>query len=420
MSNHPKVIDMDGNERDWSYAEEKYGVAYRRGEPNEDGEIYHLIVLVEKTGHSSLITQVLDENGQPIDQMDVAFYWPDAPDPPDPPTTLLAHDWHPNFTHGKTNLNGDVGPGMGHGAYHGEGEGGPHAVWVRDPDVPSDICEKLGMLAGTFHDHFDQKFQLLTGDVDTRWFYEVEDREEEPGDDNHIVIVALDDANFYDTRLSLVVGDDPGDPDWEAPGPIYPVNLKTYEVETNYVPTEGEEGRTFWARIDTPSGTPLSDWLPFEFETGVHKTITAYVSYEEDDDDDNGNGDGNGELWKLIEDGRTPKPGMRLLVGHFPEAGITFYVDGIKMLSGSKPEYGSGGFEFVFWQGGNHNVDVDNQRFYINANDNEIIRCHFEKGGGGEPSAWLVSSKLRLSEAEDLLEELEADGYDGIFTIVEE
>jgi hypothetical protein len=51
---------------------------------------------------------------------------------------------------------------MGTGAYHGEGEGGPHAVWVRDPNIPSDICEKLGMLAGTFHDHLDQKFGLMT------------------------------------------------------------------------------------------------------------------------------------------------------------------------------------------------------------------------------------------------------------------
>jgi len=51
---------------------------------------------------------------------------------------------------------------MGSGAYHAEGEGGPHAVWVHDPNIPSDICEKLGMLAGTFHDHLDQKFQLMT------------------------------------------------------------------------------------------------------------------------------------------------------------------------------------------------------------------------------------------------------------------
>ena len=161
---HPKVFDMEGNERDWQYAVDKYGVEYRRGEPNEDGQIYRLVSLHEKTGHSSLITQVLDASGLPLDQMGVAFYWPDAPEPPDPPTILLPHDWYPNFKHGLTNLNGDVGPGMGPGAYHGEGQGGPHAVWVRDHDVPSDICEKLGMLAGTFHDHFDQKFQLSTGD----------------------------------------------------------------------------------------------------------------------------------------------------------------------------------------------------------------------------------------------------------------
>jgi hypothetical protein len=156
-----KVVDMEYKERDFEYAKSKYGVAFRRAEVAPGQKVYRLVELWEKRGHSSLITQVLDENGNPMASIDVAFYWPDAPDPPDPPTEVYPHDWHRNFVHGPTNVNGDVGPGMGTGAYHGEGEGGPHAVWVRDPNIPSDICEKLGMLAGTPHDHLDQKFQLM-------------------------------------------------------------------------------------------------------------------------------------------------------------------------------------------------------------------------------------------------------------------
>jgi hypothetical protein len=156
-----KVIDLEYNERDFEYARSKYGVAYRRAVVEPGQKVYRLVELWEKTGTSGLGTQVLDEGGEPIADADVAFYWPDAPEPPDPPTEVYPHDWHENFVHGPTNENGDVAPGMGHGAYHGEGEGGPHAVWVRDPSIPSDICEKLGMLAGTFHDHLDQKFHLM-------------------------------------------------------------------------------------------------------------------------------------------------------------------------------------------------------------------------------------------------------------------
>jgi len=157
-----KVVDLEYKERDFEYVKSKYGVAYRRAEVAPGQKVYRLVELREKTGHHSLITQVLDEDGNPMANVDIAFYWPDAPDPPDPQTEVYPHDWYGNFVHGLTNVNGDVGPGMGKGAYHGEGEGGPHAVWVRDPNIPSDICEKLGMMAGTFHDHLDQKFKLVT------------------------------------------------------------------------------------------------------------------------------------------------------------------------------------------------------------------------------------------------------------------
>ena len=156
-----KVVDLEYKERDFEYAKAKYGVAFRRAKVAPGQKVFRLVELWEKSGPSSLVTQVLDEDGNPMANVDVAFYWPDAPDPPDPPTEVYPHDWYPKFVHGPTNVNGDVGPGMGRGAYHGRGEGGPHAVWVRHPDIPSDICEKLGMLAGTPHDHLDQKFKLM-------------------------------------------------------------------------------------------------------------------------------------------------------------------------------------------------------------------------------------------------------------------
>jgi len=118
-----------------------------------------------------------------------------------------------------------------------------------------------------------------------------------------------------------------------------------------------------------------------------------------------------------VEDGREHKPGARLIVGHFPEPGIIFYINDIRMDSGTKLEYGPGGFEFICWWAGQHTLKVDNQLFYIVVGNDEIIHIHLEQVGGITPSARLISSVLPLDEAEALLAELEADGFAGIFTV---
>jgi len=208
-----KVYDMEYKERDWNWAVKKYGVGHRKAAAQPGQKVYRLVALQEQRGNTSLKTKVLDEDGQPLANVDVAFYWPGAPDPPDPPTDVYGYDWHGNFVHGPTNVNGDVGPGMGTGAYHGEGEGGPHAVWVRDPEIRSDICEKLGMLAGTFHDHLDQTFQLVVvgnggtepepgdGELELEFLQRME--EEWPGRMLGLAVVAETEAEkawLFDTR----------------------------------------------------------------------------------------------------------------------------------------------------------------------------------------------------------------------------
>jgi len=289
MSDDIKVFDLYNNELDFEYVESKYGVAFRRAKVEPGKPVYRLVELWEKTGHHSLITTVLDEEGRPIDQADVAFYWPDAPDPPDPPTQLLPHDWYRNFIHGPTNVNGDVGPAMGGGAYHGEGEGGPHAVWVRDPLIPSDICERLGMLAGTFHDHLDQKFRLKRGGQDPMpqgMFVEI-DRQvivlpPEGVRENHIAVKCEGSQNFYDTRVDLRVGDDWQNPDWTDPNPIYPATLNHYNLGAIYTPQPGETNRTFWILIRRATEELISEPLAFQFNTGEGRRYTAWVEWRTD------------------------------------------------------------------------------------------------------------------------------------------
>jgi len=69
-----KVVDLEYKDRDFEYAKSKYGVAFRRAKVAPGQKVYRLVELWEKTGHSSLITQVLNEDGSPTADVDVAFY----------------------------------------------------------------------------------------------------------------------------------------------------------------------------------------------------------------------------------------------------------------------------------------------------------------------------------------------------------
>ena len=295
-----KVFDLENKERDFEYAKSKYGVAFRRAKVGVGQKVYRLIELWEKTGHHSLITQLLDENNNPMDQMDIAFYWPDAPDPPDPPTTLYDHDWYRNFKHGLTNLNGDVGPGMGGGAWidvdleppHNAVGGGPHAVWVRDPNIPSDICERLGMRGGTNHDHLDQKFKLMTqgGDPMTgKRLVEVDRKVDvlppEGVNENHIAIKVPGSPGFYETYAIMVIGDDLAEPDHVFPDRFYPAGLNHYNLGAIYDRVPGELSRTFWVTIHRMANeVAVSNPIPFVFNTGEGRRYTCYMEWQEEVD----------------------------------------------------------------------------------------------------------------------------------------
>jgi hypothetical protein len=280
--NMVRVFDLDGKERDEEYAKTKYGVDWRRANVAQGQKVYRLIELWEKSGHHSLITQVLDENGQPLANTPVTFYWSGAPQPPDPPTPVYPHDWFSRFIWGLTNVNGDVGPGMGTGAYHGPGEGGPHAVWIHDPAIPSDICEKLGMMAGTFHDHFDQKFRLMTVGEDngappppSSGRFELVGKEifeNKPA--NRIIVEAVGERDFYDVRASVMVKGTTIDM-----GPFHPVSIRRFELGVPYNPGENELGRTFLVTLEHPDGTVLGGPWEFPYRTGILAEWQATVEW---------------------------------------------------------------------------------------------------------------------------------------------
>jgi hypothetical protein len=129
---------------------------------------YKLVYLDARLGDANIIINVRDEDGSPVEGAVTVFGWPDAP------AHGLPADWQwtENGVPGPTNSEGDVGPGLGPGAYYSpdKGERGPHFVWIHG--LPSDYVDGLGMLGMTNHAHLNVGYQAV----------QVGEEEEEEGD----------------------------------------------------------------------------------------------------------------------------------------------------------------------------------------------------------------------------------------------
>lgn len=111
-------------------------------------------------GPSVLVAHAQDADGQPVANATVVLYWPDAPWLP-PELQSCALD---RGVYGPTNLNGDIGFGLGPGSYYFPPSGGPHVMWVAGS--PSCLAG-LGMLGGTEHQHLDSTWQVSAGMVES-------------------------------------------------------------------------------------------------------------------------------------------------------------------------------------------------------------------------------------------------------------
>lgn len=131
------------------YVASVYGQTYARAgdlEPNEP--VFRLVALVERVGPSNVDVMVVDEGGELMTGVPVAWGWPGTQ------------------VEGRTEANGRVGFPMAASAYLPTcGAGGPHFIHVRQPGedgelIASDRVDGIGMLGGTEHRHFDLVFQL--------------------------------------------------------------------------------------------------------------------------------------------------------------------------------------------------------------------------------------------------------------------
>jgi len=171
MSRLPvEVIGWDGVPRDLAYLRIRYGdFQIVDTGPSEGAPAFWVSKLVERAdgpviwrkdntpdATASLVVRIVDENGAPVSGVHVAFYWPDAPE--DPAAGGLGR-----CVNGWTGNNGDVGFGMGPGAFYwpSQNQIGPHAVWIYGQEVRGELVNGLGMVALTNHYHFDVEYTLV-------------------------------------------------------------------------------------------------------------------------------------------------------------------------------------------------------------------------------------------------------------------
>jgi hypothetical protein len=180
------IYDALGNLKDAAWLKAKYGDVTINTPPDYAGPAWRVFALVEnadypgKAGSVSLpwwpepdpdapaaiIVKTLSPGGAPLEACPVARHWPGAPELP-----ADRQHWKKRGVVGWTNVNGDVGFGMGQGDFYSPPNVPPTWVWIAQvsqasgdqPAVPTEAVSGLGMLAGTNHDHVDVVFHWDPG-----------------------------------------------------------------------------------------------------------------------------------------------------------------------------------------------------------------------------------------------------------------
>ena len=149
-----KIYDVQGNVQSWAWLEEHYGPITIQS-PG-DGSCYRVVELREKHEDSAFIAQVRNSAGEPLQGVEVVFYWDSA-------GSLHGAGWLEQGVSGPTNGNGDVGFGMGPGAYYTPPKQGPHKAWISGEGA-SEMLEGIGMIAATNHNHINAAWQWVEGE----------------------------------------------------------------------------------------------------------------------------------------------------------------------------------------------------------------------------------------------------------------
>jgi hypothetical protein len=155
----PKIVDQQNQEKDWNWLVANFGPIKLERATATAGNVYRVVKFQDAEGAAVQVVNVINQDRKPVADIRVVRYWPDAPTLPAWPPPIST--WHNRGVYGNTNINGDIGYGMGHGDYFFPPASGASAVWVADQAGPSDLVSGLGMLGGTEHRHLDVYYQLV-------------------------------------------------------------------------------------------------------------------------------------------------------------------------------------------------------------------------------------------------------------------
>lgn len=165
IEDHPKIVDLEGFERDWSWLEAKFGtVELELAEvPAGQKKVFRLVKLEVVEGPAVQIVNVVDQDGLPLQGVRVVRSWPGAPELTD--GTTEAPKGLDSGAAGPTDAQGNLGFGLGAVDTYEPPSAGPGVIWVADEAGPSDVLSGLGMLDETQHQHLNLTFQLVDLDV---------------------------------------------------------------------------------------------------------------------------------------------------------------------------------------------------------------------------------------------------------------
>jgi hypothetical protein len=130
--------------------------------------------------------------------------------------------------------------------------------------------------------------------------------------------------------------------------------------------------------------------------------------------------------WSMSVRRHPRSDGVRAIAGSLPQQGIRLEVtdpwgNSVRVESGSKGEYGVGGFEVPVWADTVYALRFLDQAFQVEVNHEVVILTFSEngsQGGGGEVAgaeSRLVTNWMEHDEVEDLFRDLSR--YEGVFSV---
>ena len=157
-----KVLDQQGQERDWSWLVSTFGAINLERAGAATGKVFRAVKLQEAEEPAVQLVHIADRDGAPLPGVTVVRWWPDAPKLPAWGDQVSR--WRERGVFGPTDGSGTIGFGMGQGDRYSPPAGGASGVWAADAQGQSDLVTGLGMLDGASHRHVDVFYQLV--DVD--------------------------------------------------------------------------------------------------------------------------------------------------------------------------------------------------------------------------------------------------------------